>query len=541
MELVKVGEKTYYIKNPTNVGVYRIDENNVYLIDTGNDKDAGKKILKIIDTQGWNVKGIVSTHSNADHIGGNKLIQDRTGCPVYAYGMEKCFTEYPFMEPSFLFGAFPFKDLKNKFLLAKESVITDINNNLPEGLEYFSLKGHFFDMIGIKTDDDVYFLADSLVSEETIMKYHLFFLYDIREYLKTLDFISNLDGKDNLKLYEYEIYNNVDNANKLKDIISILDTDSKGVPFLIIGNNVIAGYAENITDERIRNTINYYKNHRFKDEVGIYLGVVEDSDEEFDEKVIYQETIDEIGLSSNLKNIVSKSPLFISAMLIGLVDGFNPCAMWILLFLISMLLDVKNKNRKWILGLTFIISSAAIYFVFLMSWLELSVFLNKVGFIRLGISVCAIILGTISLVKFIDSIGKDGCVVVNKNNRKRIITSIKNIIKEKSFILAVLGMMLLACSVNIIELFCSLGLPVVFTQILSLNEVSSGMRVIYSLIYVLFFMIDDLLVFFISMKTLELKAISNKYSKYSSLIGGLLMIIIGFLMIYKPELLMFDF
>ena len=350
-----------------------------------------------------------------------------------------------------------------------------------------------------------------------------------------------LDGKGNLKLYEYEIYNNVDNANKLKDIIAILDTDSKGVPFLIIGNNVITGYAENITDEIIRNTINYYKNHRFKDEVGIYLGVVEDSDEEFDENVVYQETIDEIGLSSNLKNIVSKSPLFIGAMLIGLVDGFNPCAMWILLFLISMLLDVKNKKRKWILGLTFIISSAAIYFVFLMSWLELSVFLNKVGFIRLGISVCAIILGTISLVKFIDSIGKDGCVVVNKNNRKRIITSIKNIIKEKSFILAVLGMMLLACSVNIIELFCSLGLPVVFTQILSLNEVSSTMRVIYSLIYVLFFMIDDLLVFFISMKTLELKAISNKYSKYSSLIGGLLMIIIGFLMIYKPELLMFDF
>lgn len=195
MELIKVGEKTYYIKNATNIGVYKIDENNVYLIDSGNDKDAGKKILKIIDAQGWNVKGIVSTHSNADHIGGNKLIQDRTGCPVYAYGMEKCFTEYPFMEPSFLFGAFPFKDLRNKFLLAKESVITDINNNLPEGFEYFTLKGHFFDMIGIKTDDDVYFLADSLVSEETIRKYHLFFLYDIREYLKTLDFLSTLNGK----------------------------------------------------------------------------------------------------------------------------------------------------------------------------------------------------------------------------------------------------------------------------------------------------------------------------------------------------------
>ena len=195
MELIQVGEKTYYIKNTTNIGVYKIDENNVYLIDSGNDKDAGKKILKIMDGQGWNVKGIISTHSNADHIGGNKLIQDRTGCPVYAYGMEKCFTQYPVMEPSFLFGAYPFKDLRNKFLFAKESIVTDINGNLPEGLEYFTLKGHFFDMIGIKTDDDIYFLADSLVSEETIRKYHLFFLYDIREYLKTLDFLSTLNGK----------------------------------------------------------------------------------------------------------------------------------------------------------------------------------------------------------------------------------------------------------------------------------------------------------------------------------------------------------
>ena len=195
MELIQLGEKTYYIKNPTNIGVYKIDENNVYLIDSGNDKDAGKKILKIMDAQGWNVKGIISTHSNADHIGGNKLIQDRTGCPVYAFGMEKFFTEYPIMEPSFLFSGLPIKDLRNKFLLAKESVVTDINHNLPEGLEYFSLKGHFFDMIGIKTDDEVYFLADSLVSEETIKKYHLFFLYDVKEYFKTLDFLSDLNGK----------------------------------------------------------------------------------------------------------------------------------------------------------------------------------------------------------------------------------------------------------------------------------------------------------------------------------------------------------
>lgn len=146
MELIKVGEKTYYIKNATNIGIYKIDETQVYVIDTGNDKDAGKKILKIIDEQGWNVKGIITTHSNADHIGGNKVIQDRTNCIILANNIEKSFTEFPILEPSFLYGGYPFKDIRNKFLLAKESLVTPIENNLPDGLEYFSLKGHFFDM-----------------------------------------------------------------------------------------------------------------------------------------------------------------------------------------------------------------------------------------------------------------------------------------------------------------------------------------------------------------------------------------------------------
>ena len=194
MELIKVGEKTYYIKNATNIGIYKIDNENVYLIDAGNDKDAGKKILKIVEEQNWKVKGVISTHSHADHIGGNKLIQDRTGCEVLAYNIEKCFTQNPILEPSFLYGGYPFKDIRNKFLLAKECNVIQLQNNLPEGLEYFELKGHFFDMIGIKTSDNVYFLADSLFSQETITKYHLFFIYDVKGFLDTLDYISTLNG-----------------------------------------------------------------------------------------------------------------------------------------------------------------------------------------------------------------------------------------------------------------------------------------------------------------------------------------------------------
>lgn len=195
MELIQVGEKTYYIKNNTNIGVYKVDNDNVYIIDSGNDKEAGRKILKIINEQGWIIKGIISTHSNADHIGGNKFIQDRTNCKILSFGIEKSFIENPILEPSFLYGGYPFENLRNKFLYAKESRVNEIEGNLPEGLEYFCLKGHFFDMIGIKTSDDIFFLADSLFSEETITKYHLFFMYDVKEFLNTLEYLESLNGK----------------------------------------------------------------------------------------------------------------------------------------------------------------------------------------------------------------------------------------------------------------------------------------------------------------------------------------------------------
>ena len=195
MELIKIGKKTYYIKNPTNIGIYKVDDRNIYLIDSGNDKDAAKKILKIVEEQGWNIKGIITTHANADHIGGNKYIQDKTNCEIFACGIEKSFTEFPILEASFLYGGFPFKELRNKFLLAKESVVTKTEKDFPKGLELIKLNGHFFDMIGIKTDDDVYFLADSLFSKETINKYHLFFIYDIKEYLNTLEVLNKLNGR----------------------------------------------------------------------------------------------------------------------------------------------------------------------------------------------------------------------------------------------------------------------------------------------------------------------------------------------------------
>ena len=345
------------------------------------------------------------------------------------------------------------------------------------------------------------------------------------------------ENKD-LHLYKYEVWHNDDNVKKYDEINKILGETSNSIPYLIIGKSSVSGYNEKYTPDRIKETVNYYRNVKFKDEVGIYLGVVEDNGEE-DDSEKYKN--DEIDIPIIGKKRIKDVSILLSSIVIGLVDGFNPCAMWILLFLISMLLGMKDKKRRLTLGITFLVASALVYFLFLLAWLDLAVFLNKIIYIRLAIAMIAIIFGTVSIVRFLNRKKDDGCEVVDSKNRRRIINSIKKIVKEKSFILALLGVVLLAVSVNVIELLCSLGLPVMFSEILALNEVPKISRIIYSLVYVFFFLIDDIIIFIIAMKTLEIKAISNKFGKYSHLIGGLIMLLIGILMIYKPEWLMFNF
>ncbi len=195
-ELNQVGEKSYYINSPAKIGIYLADDKNVYLIDSGNDKDAGKKVYKILDEKGWSLSGILNTHSNADHIGGNQFLQQKTGCRVFSGGIEKAFTEYPVLEPSFLYGGYPCKDLRHKFLLAKPSVVTDFSDeSFPKEMKIIPLKGHFFDMVGFRTPDDTVFLADCLSSRETLDKYQIGFIYDVEEYLKTLEMVKVMKAK----------------------------------------------------------------------------------------------------------------------------------------------------------------------------------------------------------------------------------------------------------------------------------------------------------------------------------------------------------
>lgn len=195
-ELIQVSDRSYYIQSPAKIGLVKLDDTNVCLIDSGNDKDAGRKVRQILNSNGWNLTAIYNTHSNADHIGGNKYLQGQTGCKIYAPGIDCAFTKHTILEPSFLYGGYPCKDIRHKFLLAQESDAEYLAKDiLPEGFEIINLPGHFFDMVGFRTPDNVVYLADCLSSRETLEKYQIGFIYDVAAYLKTLETVKSLTAK----------------------------------------------------------------------------------------------------------------------------------------------------------------------------------------------------------------------------------------------------------------------------------------------------------------------------------------------------------
>ena len=195
-ELLQVGKQTYFINCPARMGIYITHDNQACLIDSGNDKEAGKKVLKILEANGWQLSMIINTHSHADHIGGNNLLQQRTDCRIYAPGAEQAFVQHPILESSLLYGGFPMQELRNKFLLAQESSVQELTQAvLPEGLSMQRLDGHSMAMAAIKTSDDVWFLADSVSSEAILQKYHISYLYDVQGYLQSLAAVKALAGR----------------------------------------------------------------------------------------------------------------------------------------------------------------------------------------------------------------------------------------------------------------------------------------------------------------------------------------------------------
>lgn len=304
--------------------------------------------------------------------------------------------------------------------------------------------------------------------------------------------------------------------------------DIRGVPLTFIGGEVVYGFAdEKSTGEKIISII--------ENKMG-EASLIENGS-----KGIQGET--EIVSVPLLGDVDLKSAsLPVLTILIGLLDGFNPCAMWVLLFLITLLLGMEDKKRMWLLGSIFIVSSGIVYFLFMAAWLHFLMFIGMIFFVRIIIGLVAVGVGGYNLRDYWKHRQAEGvvCKVSGKEGTKKTFDKIKDIVYRQSLIWSIVGIILLGFSVNLVELACSAGFPAIFTQILSMSDLAVWKKYLYMAGYIFFYMLDDMIVFAIAMITLKSKVVGSKYAKYSNLIGGLMILILGILLIFRPEWLMFS-
>jgi len=394
----------------------------------------------------------------------------------------------------------------------------------------------------------ILFLPIVVNAETKKIDIHLFFSSTCPHCKEEKKFLKELAKNDNgieIHLYQINGEDNKENYELLEKVQKLIDGETPYIPYTVIGSEYRVGFNAS-TKVEIESIIKSYKEEGYVDIVGgIVSGqITEENINEYLEKSEVEvempddKKIEIFGKEISLKGL----SLPVISILIGLVDGFNPCAMWILLFLIGMLLGMKDRRKMWYLGSLFIVTSAGVYLLFMLAWLNIIKDLTMVRPIQMIIAIVALIGAGLNVRSYIKEVKQgSGCQVVDDKKRKKIFAKIKKFTSEKSLLLASLGIITLAVSVNIVELACSAGLPVLFTNILAINNVNTVSTNFYMFLYIFCFMLDDLIVFIIAMITLKVTGITTKYTKYTHLIGGIIMLLIGLLLIFKPEWIMFNF
>ncbi|MBI4290437.1 MAG: hypothetical protein HY661_03030 [Betaproteobacteria bacterium] len=225
-------------------------------------------------------------------------------------------------------------------------------------------------------------------------------------------------------------------------------------------------------------------------------------------------------------------------LVLGALDGFNPCAMWVLVFLIGLLLGMQDRYRMWVLGAAFIAGSALVYFLFMAAWLNFLLFIGAVLWVRAAVALVALGGGFYYLREYFTN-PEAACKVTAPESRKRVFAGLRRLASESRFWLALLGIVALAFAVNLVELLCSAGIPAVYTQVLAMSKIPAWQYYGYLGLYILVFMLDDLIVFVVAMKTLQITGATTSYSRFSHLAGGAVLLAIGALLLLRPEWLMF--
>ena len=225
-------------------------------------------------------------------------------------------------------------------------------------------------------------------------------------------------------------------------------------------------------------------------------------------------------------------PLF--TVLIGLLDGFNPCAMWVLLFLLSLLVNLHDRRKMVLIAGTFVAVSGLFYFAFMAAWLNIFLFVGLSRAVQIGLGGIALFMGAVN-VKDYFALHRGVSLSIPESTKPGLYARIRRILQAEHLTGAVAGVIILACLVNTIELLCTAGFPALYTQILTMRRLPAWEYYGYLGLYNLAYILDDSLMVAIAVVTLSRRKLSYDAGRWLKLAAGLVMAGLGAVLLLTPE------
>jgi hypothetical protein len=353
-------------------------------------------------------------------------------------------------------------------------------------------------------------------------------------------FLERLEKEDGrVRVHRLEITRDAGNREAFVRLVERHRVADPGVPFVVIGSRAVEGYLDDAsTGAELRALVNDCLASGCEDMVASLLAGGGAGPAAADVSARTRALPESVRLP-----ILGELPLRTLSLpaltvALGAVDGFNPCAMWTLVFLIGLLVGMPDGARRWTLGVAFVAASALVYYLIMAAWLNALLFLGMVVWIRVAIGLVALAAGFYYLREFV--LNREAvCEVTRPEARRKVFERLRALASERRFAVALAGIVLLAFAVNVVELLCSAGIPAIYTQVLAMSELPRWQYHAYLALYILVFMLDDLVVFFTAMATLEVAGATGQYARYGHLVGGGVLLAVGALMLLRPEWLMF--
>lgn len=224
------------------------------------------------------------------------------------------------------------------------------------------------------------------------------------------------------------------------------------------------------------------------------------------------------------------------AVILGLVDGFNPCAMWVLVYLISILMMLNDRRKAWIIVGAFVFASFVLNYLFMTAWLNAFLLIGYARPVTIIIGAVALAAGIFNIYDFIKTRGQIVCEVVDPEERKSTMSRVESIAASPITIGMLISVIGLAFIVNSFEFVCSAALPAIFTRVLTLAGLTTLQYYLYIFLYVFFLMLDHLVIFSAAVLALN-TSIADRYMKYCRPIGGTILLVLGVLLLFAPHVL----